>query len=91
MELLMGYDDVGKVYKVYIFNERKIQLSRDVVFDESKVGYYHLKKPLLVEEEIMTMSRPIFEEGNRDKDVRQFLQEQLMDVAPEHETRNHMS
>lgn len=62
----MGYDDVSKVYKVYIFNERKIQLRRDVVFDESKVGYYHLKKPFLVEEEIMTMSRPIFEEGNRD-------------------------
>lgn len=41
----MGYDDVRKVYRIYIPGERKIQLSRGVVFDESKIGFNYFKKP----------------------------------------------
>lgn len=75
----MGYDDVSKVYRIYIPNERKIQLSRDVVFDESKVGFNHFKKPLPVVEEIIIVRGPIIVE-NGDREVAHILHEQLMDV-----------
>lgn len=45
---------------VYILDERMIELIKDVVFDKSKVGYHQLKKPLPVEEEIMTIRELIF-------------------------------
>ena len=70
----MGYDDVSKVYRIYIPSERKIQLSRDVVFDESKIGFNHFKKPLPVEEEIIAVRGPIIAE-NGDREVAHILQE----------------
>jgi len=39
------------------------------VFDESKVGFHHLEKPLLVEEGIITIRGPIFKEENSNRDV----------------------
>ena len=62
---------------------RKIQLSRDVVFDESKIGFSHLKKPSPVEEEIAVERGPILTE-NEDKGVADILEEQLMDLNSEH-------
>lgn len=37
----LGYNTESKLYKVFDPAHRKIRLSRDVVFDETKVGYGH--------------------------------------------------
>ena len=80
----MGYDNVSKVYRIYILSERKIQLSRDVVFDESKIGFNHFKKPLPVEEEIIQVRGPMMTDSG-DKEVAQLLHEQLADTFFEHQ------
>jgi len=43
--LFLGYDSETKAYRVYDQNKRKVIVSRDVVFDEGKVGYQYLKAP----------------------------------------------
>ncbi len=35
----MGYDNVSKTYSMYNPEKRKIVISRNVIFYESKVGY----------------------------------------------------
>lgn len=87
MGVFMGYDDASKVYRIYIASERKIQLSRDVVFDESKIGFNHLKKPLHVEEEIVTVRGPIITK-NREREVAHILEEQLIDVNLDHQNEH---
>ena len=79
MGVFIGYDDASKVYRVYMPNERKIQLSRDVVFDESKIGFHHLKKPLHVQEEIVTVRGPTTSDL-REREVAQIFDEQLIEV-----------
>jgi hypothetical protein len=49
--LFMGYDDKSKVYRLYDPTEKQIVLSRDVTFDESKIGYKHLDEEAPVLEE----------------------------------------
>ena len=87
MGVFMGYDDASKVYRVYIPSERKIQLSRDVVFDESKIGFHHLKKPLPIEEEIVIVRGPTITE-NRKREVAHILDEQLIDVNLDHQNEH---
>ena len=38
----LGFDRETKAYRLFDQSKKKIILSRDVVFDESKVGYHHL-------------------------------------------------
>jgi hypothetical protein len=40
--IFVGYDEQSKVYRVYDPTKKKIALSRDIVFDESLVGYQHI-------------------------------------------------
>lgn len=87
MGVFMGYDDASKVYRIYMPSERKIQLSRDVVFDESKIGFHHLKKPLLVQEEIVTVRGPTTTEVT-EREVAQILEEQLIEVNLDHQSEH---
>jgi len=40
--IFLGYDNESKAYRLYDKIRRKVLISRDVVFDESKVGYQYL-------------------------------------------------
>ena len=40
--LFMGFDNETKAYRLYDQTRRKIVISRDAVFDETKVGFHHL-------------------------------------------------
>jgi hypothetical protein len=42
--LFVGYDDQSKVYRLFDPFRRKIVLSRDVLFDENRIGFHHLKR-----------------------------------------------
>jgi hypothetical protein len=42
---MMGYDYTNKAYRVYKPLKRKIFISRDIVFDETKLGTYYLPIP----------------------------------------------
>jgi len=39
----IGYNDFTKAYRVYEFEMRKILMTQDVVFDESRIDYHQLK------------------------------------------------
>ena len=43
--MFVDYDMESKAYRIYDLLQRKVIISRDVVFDESKVGFDHLSKP----------------------------------------------
>jgi hypothetical protein len=43
--MFVGYDMESKAYRIYDPLRRKVIISRDVVFDESKVGFHHLTTP----------------------------------------------
>jgi len=43
MCLFLGYDTESKAYILFDKNKRKILVSKDIVFDESKVGYQYLR------------------------------------------------
>jgi hypothetical protein len=36
--MFVGYDDKSKAYRLYLPKQKKIAISRDVIFDEGKVG-----------------------------------------------------
>ena len=41
--LFLGYDDETKAYRLYDHIKKRVIISRDVIFDESKIGYQHLE------------------------------------------------
>jgi hypothetical protein len=43
--LMVGFDDISKSYRLYDPVSKKIILNRDVKFDESLIGFRHLKQP----------------------------------------------
>jgi len=43
--MFLGYDSQTKAYRLYDRTRRKVIVSRDVVFDETKIGYQFLKDP----------------------------------------------
>ena len=45
--LCIGFDKENKVYRLFESNSQKILLSRDVMLDESKLGYQHLFQNIL--------------------------------------------
>jgi hypothetical protein len=48
----MGYYNESKTYSVYNLEKRKIVISRDMIFDESKVGYDLINVKGLLNEDI---------------------------------------
>ena len=41
--LFLGYDDETKAYRLYDHIKKQVIISRNVIFDESKIGYQHLE------------------------------------------------
>jgi hypothetical protein len=39
----IGYDEQSKAYRIFDPTTKKIHISRDIVFDEQKIGYQHCK------------------------------------------------
>jgi hypothetical protein len=44
--LFLGYDTKSKTYRLYDPTNRKIVLSRDVIFDETKIGFHYVLENL---------------------------------------------
>ncbi len=42
--IFVGYDDVSKAYRIYNLQIRKIIVTKDVIFDESLVGFRMLQE-----------------------------------------------
>jgi hypothetical protein len=55
--LFLGYDEESKVYRLYDKTNRKILLNRDVIFDETRVGFHHLADETAVPENILQFTR----------------------------------
>jgi hypothetical protein len=43
--LFVGYDQESKAYRIYDPLTRKVMISRDVVFDEDKIGLHYITQP----------------------------------------------
>ena len=41
--LFLGYDDETKAYRLYDHIKKQLIISRDVIFDKSKIGYQYLE------------------------------------------------
>ena len=42
--LFLGYDSASKAFRVYDADKRKILITRDIIFDETRIGFTHLTK-----------------------------------------------
>ena len=42
--IFFGYDTESKVYRLYSLEQKKILLMRDIVIDETRVGFHYLSK-----------------------------------------------
>jgi hypothetical protein len=54
--LFLRYDEESKVYRLYDHKRQKIVLSRDVIFDETKVGYSFLSNSINPPDSIFSFS-----------------------------------
>jgi hypothetical protein len=75
--LFLGYDRESKMYRLYDPEKKKILLNRDVIFDETKVGYQYLVQGLIEQEYIF----PLASQLTKDQ-----LHSPQLETHPEFET-----
>jgi hypothetical protein len=87
--LFVGYDEQSKVYRLFDPLRRKIVLSRDVVVDENRVGYHHLKSTnTTYEDPFPVMSAPELKPGIELASENQDYQPNLENEPAFHEDPN---
>lgn len=62
--IMAGYDNKRKVYRLYYLPKRKILLSKDVVFDESKIRFEFVKKK---EKNVFNKGTKLFDTTQNDQ------------------------
>jgi len=60
--ILVGFDEQSRVYRVFDLQTQKIILSKDVVINETKVGYEHIRPKVSIQLELEDLDFfPIFD------------------------------
>jgi hypothetical protein len=66
--ILVGYNDSSKAYRIYIPEQHKIEVNRDVTFNE-KMAFKKSIEETIEEEEIEELNKEIKENENDDKEL----------------------
>lgn len=54
--LLIGYDTENNAYIIYYTNEKRILISKDIIFDKQKIGYSFLDHTIANKQEIFSFN-----------------------------------